>query len=466
MISHGRVYRRDTIDATHYPIFHQVEGLAVDRGITLADLKGTLLQLMRALFGEDRRVRFRTHYFPFTEPSLEPDVSCFACGGEGCRDLQVLGLDRDGRLRHGRPEPCSSSSGTTPRRSRVSPSDWASSGSRSSATACRTSGCSGTPTSASARSLADAGPALLARRVRRDRRARRRAGRARLRRRPARWSGVLRRGVPDIDGNLGLFRSGASWRSANHPERRPLQLCRVDVGEAGAAPDRLRRLELRRRCHGRRRAARAPCPAGRTQLERAKLRGVVSDGMILSEQRARARRGSRGDHRPRRAGRAGDAARRTCCRSATRCSRSRSRATVRICSPMYGLAREVAALYGLELAPPPGREPERPADEPVDIRDRRPRVGCPVYIGRALPGRPDRPVAAVAEGAARRCRDAADLERRRRDELRDARAREPPARLRPGAPRRGPDRRPSRAGAARRSRLSTAPCAGSTRSTS
>jgi phenylalanyl-tRNA synthetase alpha chain len=84
IISHGRVYRRDTIDATHYPIFHQVEGLAVDRGITLADLKGTLLHLMRALFGRDRRVRFRTHYFPFTEPSLEPDVSCFECDGAGC----------------------------------------------------------------------------------------------------------------------------------------------------------------------------------------------------------------------------------------------------------------------------------------------------------------------------------------------------------------------------------------------
>ncbi len=85
MISHGRVYRRDTIDPTHYPIFNQVEGLAVDRGITLANLKGTLLYLMRALFGEEREVRFRTHYFPFTEPSMEPDVSCFVCDGEGCR---------------------------------------------------------------------------------------------------------------------------------------------------------------------------------------------------------------------------------------------------------------------------------------------------------------------------------------------------------------------------------------------
>jgi phenylalanyl-tRNA synthetase alpha chain len=84
MVSLGRVYRRDTPDATHSPIFHQVEGLAVDRGITLADLKGTLLHLMRALFGEERGMRFRTHYFPFTEPSMEPDVSCFNCDGSGC----------------------------------------------------------------------------------------------------------------------------------------------------------------------------------------------------------------------------------------------------------------------------------------------------------------------------------------------------------------------------------------------
>ncbi len=84
MVSLGRTYRRDTPDATHVPIFHQVEGLAVDRGITLADLKGTLLHLMRALFGKERQVRFRTHFFPFTEPSMEPDVSCFLCDGRGC----------------------------------------------------------------------------------------------------------------------------------------------------------------------------------------------------------------------------------------------------------------------------------------------------------------------------------------------------------------------------------------------
>ena len=84
MVSLGRCYRRDTPDPTHTPTFHQVEGLAVDRPITLADLKGTLLHLARALFGEEREVRVRTSFFPFTEPSAEFDVSCFLCGGRGC----------------------------------------------------------------------------------------------------------------------------------------------------------------------------------------------------------------------------------------------------------------------------------------------------------------------------------------------------------------------------------------------
>jgi len=84
MLSIGRVYRRDTIDATHFPVFHQFEGLAIDKGISMADLKGTLLYVMRQLYGPEREVRFRTHYFPFTEPSMEPDVSCFQCGGAGC----------------------------------------------------------------------------------------------------------------------------------------------------------------------------------------------------------------------------------------------------------------------------------------------------------------------------------------------------------------------------------------------
>ncbi|HVP03027.1 MAG TPA: phenylalanine--tRNA ligase subunit alpha [Solirubrobacteraceae bacterium] len=80
----GRVYRRDS-DATHTPQFHQIEGLAVDVDITLADLKGTLLAFARAIFGDEREVRLRPHFFPFTEPSVEVDVSCFQCGGSGVR---------------------------------------------------------------------------------------------------------------------------------------------------------------------------------------------------------------------------------------------------------------------------------------------------------------------------------------------------------------------------------------------
>lgn len=81
----GRVYRRDQVDATHSPEFHQLEGLYVDKGVTFAHLKGALEMFIKAFYGEDKRVRFRPHYFPFTEPSAEMDVSCFACGGKGCR---------------------------------------------------------------------------------------------------------------------------------------------------------------------------------------------------------------------------------------------------------------------------------------------------------------------------------------------------------------------------------------------
>jgi phenylalanyl-tRNA synthetase alpha chain len=91
MLSIGRVYRRDTIDATHFPVFHQFEGLVIDKGITMADLKGTLLYAMRQLYGPEREVRFRTHYFPFTEPSMEPDVSCMVCGGVGCATCKHSG---------------------------------------------------------------------------------------------------------------------------------------------------------------------------------------------------------------------------------------------------------------------------------------------------------------------------------------------------------------------------------------
>jgi phenylalanyl-tRNA synthetase alpha chain len=85
VIAPGRVYRSDAVDATHSPVFHQIEGLVVDKGVTMADLKGTLEIFAKRLYGEDAKVRFRPHHFPFTEPSAEMDTQCFACGGEGCR---------------------------------------------------------------------------------------------------------------------------------------------------------------------------------------------------------------------------------------------------------------------------------------------------------------------------------------------------------------------------------------------
>ncbi len=85
IIAPGRVYRSDEVDATHSPLFHQIEGLVVDKDITMADLKGTLEVFAKRLYGEDSVVRFRPHHFPFTEPSCEMDVQCFHCHGEGCR---------------------------------------------------------------------------------------------------------------------------------------------------------------------------------------------------------------------------------------------------------------------------------------------------------------------------------------------------------------------------------------------
>ena len=85
MIAPGRVFRSDEVDATHSPSFHQIEGLVIDKHITFADLKGTLAEFAKELFGEETKVKFRPHHFNFTEPSAEMDVSCFKCGGKGCR---------------------------------------------------------------------------------------------------------------------------------------------------------------------------------------------------------------------------------------------------------------------------------------------------------------------------------------------------------------------------------------------
>ncbi|MBQ4530129.1 MAG: phenylalanine--tRNA ligase subunit alpha [Lachnospiraceae bacterium] len=85
MIAPGRVFRADEVDATHSPSFHQIEGLVIDKNVTFADLKGTLEVFVKELFGEATKIKFRPHHFPFTEPSAEVDVSCFKCGGKGCR---------------------------------------------------------------------------------------------------------------------------------------------------------------------------------------------------------------------------------------------------------------------------------------------------------------------------------------------------------------------------------------------
>ncbi|MBE6908770.1 MAG: phenylalanine--tRNA ligase subunit alpha [Ruminococcaceae bacterium] len=84
MIAPGRVYRKDEVDATHSPMFHQIEGMAIDKGITMSDLKGTLNTVVRSLYGEDTVTRFRPHHFPFTEPSCEMDIQCYKCHGAGC----------------------------------------------------------------------------------------------------------------------------------------------------------------------------------------------------------------------------------------------------------------------------------------------------------------------------------------------------------------------------------------------
>jgi len=91
MIAPGRVFRSDEVDATHSPSFHQIEGLVIDKHITFADLKGTLAEFARELFGEDTKVKFRPHHFQFTEPSAEVDVTCFKCGGSGCRFCKGTG---------------------------------------------------------------------------------------------------------------------------------------------------------------------------------------------------------------------------------------------------------------------------------------------------------------------------------------------------------------------------------------
>ena len=99
----GRCYRYEATDATHESIFYQIEGLAVDVGISMADLKGTLYEFARRIFGEERKVRFRCDYFPFVEPGVDMSIDCFACGGKGMPHLQEHWMDRDHGRGHGAP---------------------------------------------------------------------------------------------------------------------------------------------------------------------------------------------------------------------------------------------------------------------------------------------------------------------------------------------------------------------------
>ena len=104
IVAPGRVYRKDEADATHSPMFHQIEGMVVDKGVTMADLKGTLNEVVKSLYGEDAVTRFRPHHFPFTEPSCEVDVQCFSCKRQGLLCLQGRGLDRGAGRRYDPPQ--------------------------------------------------------------------------------------------------------------------------------------------------------------------------------------------------------------------------------------------------------------------------------------------------------------------------------------------------------------------------
>ena len=129
IVAPGNVFRRDD-DATHTPMFPQIEGLLVDEGVSFADLKGTLLHFVQRFFGPNLGIRLRPSYFPFTEPSAEVDAACYLCAGNGQvdgRDLPAVQgqrLDRDRRLGHGPSRTCSARSATTRRRSPASRSAW------------------------------------------------------------------------------------------------------------------------------------------------------------------------------------------------------------------------------------------------------------------------------------------------------------------------------------------------------
>ena len=428
MVSPGRVYRRDTPDATHSPTFQQVECLAVDRGITLADLRGTVQQYFRQLFGPDRDVRMRTSFFPFTEPSVEFDVTCFLCDGQGCAVckhsgwiemggagwvdpdvFRTVGLDPDEwqgfafgfgieRIAHAPARPARPArvlGERHPRAGAVLMKVPVSAG-------CASTSSSTLPVEELARRLVFTSCEV-------DR--------------------IVRRGVPDVDGNLGHFVVGKVLEAGKHPNADKLQLTKVDVGDgeprsivcgawnfgAGATVAVV--------------TPGALMPGGELRIEKRKLRGEVSEGMILSERELELG----ADH----AGimvLADDLAAGTPLVDVLPLGDDVLEIETLYNRPdltsIYGIAREVAALTGAELEPVPGTRSRARRRRAVSRRDRRPR-GLPALHRAALPRRhasASRPpwLKARLIGA----RDAPDLERGRHHQLRDARARQPAARVR------------------------------------
>ena len=385
MVSIGRCYRRDAIDATHYPIFHQFEGLAVDRGLTLADLKGTLLHVMRALYGPDRRVRFRTHYFPFTEPSIEPDVSCGICGGEGCRTCKHSGWLEMGGAGMVDPRVLENVG--------LDPEEWSG----------FAFGCGIERVAqlkyhfADIRALWDGDLRVLRQFLRvpvswlrdyvpMDMPLEELATRLSIS--TAEVDGIERRGVHDEDGNLGLFRVGKVVEAEKHPNADRLQLCRVDVGEGEP-----RQIVCGAWNFGAGATVAVALPGAvlpnGLKLDSRKVRGELSDGMILAEDEV----GLGTDHSgimllpetepgtP-----LGDVL--PLADDVLLVESTGNRADL---LSIYGIAREIAALYDLELAPPPGTDPGPQGDEPVDITidDLE---GCPRYVGRLFRNVAGRPV--------------------------------------------------------------------------
>ena len=444
VICPGRVYRRDALDPTHSPMFQQVEGLAVDRGLSLAHLKGTLEHFARALFGPDREIRLRSHYFPFTEPSVELDVSCFLCGGKGCRVckgegwIEILGA--------GMVDP--NVFGVRPR---LRPGGRVRLGLRHGHRARR-----------DAQVRHPARQELL-----RQRRALPRAvPRGRAMKVPLQWladhlaelppldelterlslagdkvEGVERRGLPAEDGVEELIVAGHVLEAGKHPNADRLQLCQVDVGEAAPRPIVCGAWNF---AAGDTVAVALPGTVlldGR-RIARSKLRGETSDGMILSEREL--------DISPEGEGiivlgdgwRPGEplAARMPLAHDVLELEVTSNRADL---LSMRGVARDVHAIFGIELTPLDESEPPALGDRltadwiTIAIEDE---DLCPRFTARVFQDVTVGPSPLWLKARVQRGRHAADLERRRHHELRDARPRQPAARLRPRArARRAPD---------------------------